>query len=93
MSLTKQKVIDQITVLENGFIMYRESISILEDGVELSSTYHRSTLYPGQDLTGVPDRVTAICNTVWTPEVIAVWQTPPTEGIETNPVNPTPVQS
>jgi len=78
MSLTKQTVIDQITALENGVIMYREATRILEDGVELSSTYHRSTLHPGQDLTGVPDRVVAICNAVWTPEVIAAWQTPPT---------------
>lgn len=74
MSLTKQTVIDQITIAENSIVMYREATSILEDGVELSKTYHRSTLYPGQDLTGVPDRVAAICNTVWTPEVIAAWQ-------------------
>jgi hypothetical protein len=93
MSLTKQTVIDQITALENGIVMYREATRILEDGVQLSQTYHRSTLHPGQDLTGVPDRVTAICNTVWTPEVIAAWQTPPPEGIETNLLNRMPVQS
>jgi hypothetical protein len=74
MSLTKQTVIDQITALETGVVMYREVTRILEDGVELSQTYHRSSLRPGQDLTGVPDRVAAICNTVWTPEVIAAWQ-------------------
>ena len=74
MSLTKQKVIDQITIAENGIVMYREATSILEDGVELSKTYHRSSLHPGQDLTGVPDRVVAICNTVWTPEVISAFQ-------------------
>jgi hypothetical protein len=74
MLLTKQKVIDQITIAENGIVMYREATSILEDGVELSKTYHRSSLPPGQDLTGVPDRVVAICNTVWTPEVIAAFQ-------------------
>ena len=74
MSLTKQTVIDQITALETGVVMYREVTRILEDGVQLSQTYHRSTLYPGKDLTGVPDRVAAICNTVWTPEVIAAWQ-------------------
>jgi hypothetical protein len=54
--------------------MYREATSILEDGVQLSQTYHRSSLYPGQDLTGVPDRVAAICNAVWTPEVVAAFQ-------------------
>jgi hypothetical protein len=74
MSLTKQTVIDQITVQENGSILYREATRIMEDGVQLSQTYHRSSLYPAQDLTGVPANVVAICNTVWTAEVIAAYQ-------------------
>ena len=74
MSLTKQAVIDQITVTENGVIFYREATKIMEDGKELSKTYHRSTLIPAQDLTGVPANVVAICNTVWTAEVIAAYQ-------------------
>ena len=74
MSLTKQAVIDQITVTENGIIFYREATRIMEDGKELSKTYHRSTLSPAQDLTGVPANVVAICNTVWTEAVIAAYQ-------------------
>ena len=74
MSLTKQVVIDQITVQENGVILYREATRIIEDGNEISKTYHRSTLLPAQDLTGVPANVVAICNTVWTAEVIAAYQ-------------------
>ena len=74
MSLTKQAVIDQITVTENGVIFYREATKIMEDGKELSKTYHRSTLTPAQDLTGVPANVVAICNTVWTAECIAAYQ-------------------
>jgi hypothetical protein len=74
MSLTKQVVIDQITVTENGIIMYREATRIMEDGVQLSQAYHRSSLTPAQDLTGVPANVVAICNTVWTAEVIAAYQ-------------------
>jgi len=74
MSLTKSTVIDQITVTENGLIMYREATRIMEDGVELTKTYHRSSLTPAQDLTGVPANVVAICNTVWTAEVIAAYQ-------------------
>ena len=74
MSLTKQAVIDQITVTENGVIFYREATRIMEDGKELSKTYHRSSLTPAQDLTGVPANVVAICNTVWTAEVIAAYQ-------------------
>jgi hypothetical protein len=74
MSLTKQTVIDQITVTENGIVLYREATRIMEDGVQLSQTFHRSSLTPAQDLTGVPANVVAICNTVWTAEVIAAYQ-------------------
>ena len=74
MSLTKTTVVDQVTVTENGIVLYREATRIMEDGVQLSQTYHRSSLTPAQDLTGVPANVVAICNTVWTAECIAAYQ-------------------
>ena len=74
MSLTKQTVVDQITVTENGIVLYREATKIMEDGIELSKTFHRSSLTPAQDLTGVPANVVAICNTAWTAEVISAYQ-------------------
>ena len=74
MSLTKTTNVDQILVQENGTIQYREATRIMEDGKELSQTYHRSSLTPAQDLTGVPANVVAICNTVCTAEVIAAYQ-------------------
>ena len=74
MSLTKTTVIDQITVTENGSVFYREATRIMENGVQLSQTYHRSSLTPAQDLTGIPANVVAICNVAWTPEVIAAYQ-------------------
>jgi archaellum component FlaF (FlaF/FlaG flagellin family) len=73
MSLTKSKSVDQITVTENGVVLYREATRILEDGVELSKTYHRTSLVPGQDLVDVPENVVAICNAAWTAEVIAAF--------------------
>jgi len=74
MALTKTTVVDQITVTENGIILYREATRIMEDGNQLSQTYHRSSLIPAQDLTGVPANVVAICNAAWTAEVIAAYQ-------------------
>ena len=74
MSLTETKVIDQITVTENGIVLYREATRIMEDGQQLSQTYHRTSLTPAQDLTGVPEKVTAICNVAWTVDVIAAYQ-------------------
>lgn len=74
MALSKVTVVDQITVTESGIVQYREAIRIIEDGKLLSQTYHRSSLAPASDLTGIPDNVAAICNVAWTPEVIAAYQ-------------------
>ena len=74
MSLTKTTTVDQITIAENGIVLYREATKILENDVEISKQYHRSSLAPAQDLTGVPANVVAICNTVWTAECIAAYQ-------------------
>jgi archaellum component FlaF (FlaF/FlaG flagellin family) len=74
MAITKETVVDQITVTENGIVLYREATRIIEDGAVLTQTYHRTSLTPGQDITGQPEKVVAICNTAWTPEVIAAYQ-------------------
>ena len=74
MSLTKTTSVDQITVTENGIVLYREATRIMEDGTELTKTYHRNSLTPAQDLTGVPEKVVAICNVAWTADVVAAYQ-------------------
>jgi DNA-binding transcriptional LysR family regulator len=74
MALTETKVIDQITLTENGTVLYREATRILKDGEQIAQTYHRSSLAPEADLTGVPANVAAICNAAWTPEVIAAYK-------------------
>ena len=74
MSLTKTTTVDQITVQENGIILYREATRIMEDGNQISQTYHRSSLTPGQDLTGVPANVVAHCNAAWTADVVAAYE-------------------
>ena len=70
MSLTKTTTVDQVTVTENGIVLFREATRIMEDGNQISQTYHRTSLTPGQDLTGQPANVVAICNAAWTQEVI-----------------------
>jgi hypothetical protein len=73
-TLTETKTVDQITVTENGIVLYREATRILKDGDEIAKTYHRSSLTPGQDLTGQPANVAAICNAAWTEAVITAYQ-------------------
>ncbi len=74
MSLTETKTIDQITVTENGIILYREATRILKDGEQIAQTYHRSSLAPASDLTDAPANVAAIANAAWTDEVVAAYQ-------------------
>lgn len=74
MSYSEQKTIDQITVTENGYILFREATRVLKDGQEIAKTYHRSSLFPGQDLTGIPANVVAVANAVWTEELIQQYQ-------------------
>ena len=74
MSLTKTTSVDQITVEENGIVLFREATRIMENGNQISQTFHRTSLTPGQDLANQPANVVAICNTVWTPAVIAAYQ-------------------
>ena len=74
MALEKQIAIDKIEILENGSIQVRQITRIVEDGTELSASYHRWTLNPGDDTTNQEPKVVAIANSVWTPEVIAAYQ-------------------
>ena len=74
MSITKSTAVDQVTVTENGIVLYREATRVVEDDKEIAKTYHRTSLIPGQDLTGQPANVVAIAQAAWTPEVIAAYQ-------------------
>ncbi len=74
MALEKQIAIDKIEILENGSIQVRQITRIVEDGTELSASYHRWSLAPSDDLTGQEPKVVAIANAVWTPEVIATYK-------------------
>jgi DNA-binding transcriptional LysR family regulator len=80
--LTETKVIDQITITENGFVLYREAARILKDGEQIAQTFHRNSLTPGQDLTGIPANVAAIAQVAWTPEVIAAYQQAQAEAVQ-----------
>lgn len=74
MSLSKEVVIDQITVTENGIILVREVTKIIEDETEISRQYSRSSFPPNSDVSQQPENVQSICKAAWTPEVIAAYQ-------------------
>ena len=74
MSLTKEISIDKIEIVENGIIQVRQVTKIMEDGNELSKSFHRWTIAPGQDYSDQADNVKAICAAVHTSAVIAAYQ-------------------
>ena len=63
--ITKTQLVDNITVDENNIVHVRTATVIQEDGTELSRSYHRSTLAPGDSLTDQDPRVIAIANAAW----------------------------
>jgi hypothetical protein len=73
-TFTETKTVDQITVVENGTVFYRETTKVLKDGEQIAQTHHRTSVIPAQDLTGQPANVVAICNAAWTDEVVAAYQ-------------------
>jgi hypothetical protein len=54
-------------------VQVRTKTAILEDGVELSSSFHRRVVAPNADITGESADVQAICNVVHTDEVKAAY--------------------
>ena len=74
MALTKETIVDKIEVLEMGQVQVRTATRVLEDGVALSSSFHRHVLAPGDDLTEQDAKVSAIATATWTPEVVTAYE-------------------
>jgi len=72
--LEKVVIVDRIEVIENGCVQVRTKTAIKEDGVEISSKFHRHVVAPGDDYSGEDERVQAICKATHTPEVIAAYR-------------------
>ena len=74
MALEKTVKVGEVNVGENGAMSVRTDTVISEDGVELSRTYHRHVIAPGDDVSGEDARVQAVAAAVHTPEVVAAYQ-------------------
>jgi hypothetical protein len=74
MMLEKIVVVDRIEVIENGSVQVRTKTAILEDGKQISGTFHRHVVAPGDDYSEEDARVQAICAATHTPEVVAAYQ-------------------
>jgi len=65
MALTERQLVDLIEVIENNNIQVRTANIIEKDGVEITRTFHRHVLTPGDDLTNEDPKVQAIANAIW----------------------------
>ena len=72
--LEKQIVVDLIETVEDGTVQVRTCTRIIDDGKQISGTFHRHVVAPGDDYSAEDAKVQAICAAVHTPEVIAAYQ-------------------
>jgi hypothetical protein len=74
MALEKVSAVDFIEVTENGHVQVRTKIAIIENGNQISGSFHRHVVAPGENFSQEDARVQAICAAVHTTEVIAAYQ-------------------
>ena len=73
MALTKEISYDYEIRGIGKNIQERQKTTIVEDGKELSSAYHRRVLTIDDDLSGESDELKALSSSLWTPAVSASW--------------------
>jgi hypothetical protein len=74
MSLEKTISVDLIEVIENGVLQVRTKTAIKEDGVEISSKFHRHVVVPGADYSAEDAKVQAIAASIHTADVVAAYE-------------------
>ena len=74
MALEKIEVVDRIEVLENGCVQVRTKTAIMEDGQQISASFHRHVVAPGDDYAAEDARVKAICKATHTAAVVSAYK-------------------
>lgn len=74
MALIEKTIVDKVELVENNSIQVRTATIIERDGTEISRTFHRHVVAPGEDILNEDPKVQAIANAIWTEEVIAAYK-------------------
>jgi hypothetical protein len=75
MALTEETIQDKIEIVgDYKHVQVRTAVVIKRDGTEISRSFSRHVVAPGDDVTGESAEVQAICAAVHTAEVIAAYQ-------------------
>jgi archaellum component FlaF (FlaF/FlaG flagellin family) len=72
--LEKVTVVDRVEVVENGSVQVRTKTTIMEDGKQISGTFHRHVVAPGDDYSTEDARVKALCAAMHTADVVAAYK-------------------
>ena len=72
MALTEESFADKIEIV-NNHVQVRVATVIKRDGEEISRSFHRHVLAPGDDYSAEEAKVQAVCAAVHTPEVIEAY--------------------
>jgi hypothetical protein len=72
--LEKIVSVDRIEIIENGCIQVRTKTAIKENGVEISSKFHRHVVAPGDDYSKEDTRVQNVCAAMHTAQVIEAYR-------------------
>lgn len=72
--LTEKTVIGKIEVTATGHVQVRTDTVIERDGQEISRTYHRHIIAPGDAYSNEDAKVQAICQVIHTPDVVAAYR-------------------
>ena len=74
MALEKVISVDLIEIIENGAVQVRTKTAVMEDGKQISGSFHRHVVAPGDDYSGEDARVQDICKVTHTAGVIAAYK-------------------
>ena len=72
--LEKVVLVDLIEVVESGAVQVRTKTAIMEDGKQISGTFHRHVVAPGDDYSAEDARVKAICAATHTAAVVTAYK-------------------
>ena len=74
MALEKVQIVDRIEVVESGVVQVRTKTAIMEDGKQISGSFHRHVVAPGDDYSAEDARVKAICKATHTAAVVTAYK-------------------
>ena len=74
MAITKTTKVDKIEIVGDfKHLQVREASIIQEDGVELTRSFNRYVLSPGDDVSSQSAEIQSIANAVWTDEIVTAY--------------------